>query len=136
VPHRFACPEAADCQAVLHDVRDDVDFGVSLDEPPPGLLHGRAVEVAEAAAEAREILVGQCLIAEEQHLIIEPRPMHGREGLGVERAKIDALHVRPEDTLHGPYAHEAGAFRRGVQLVVHLIAHEWERDPPDYVPSA
>ena len=48
------------------------------------------------------------------------------EGLGVERAKIDALDVRPEDGLHGLYAHEAGALRRGVLLVIHVIAHERE----------
>ena len=69
---------------------------MSVDEPPPGLLHRRLVEVAEAAAERDEILVGQLLIPEEQHLMVEPRPMDRGEGLGVERAQIDALDLRAE----------------------------------------
>ena len=76
-----------------------------LDEPLPGLLHGRLVEVAEAAAEGHQILVGQLLIPEEQHLIVEPRPMDRREGFGVERAQIDALHRRPEDGVRGSHVH-------------------------------
>ena len=72
-----------------------------LDEPPPGLLHGRLVEVAEAAAEGHQIVVGQRLIPEEQHLMVEPRPMDRREGVGVERAQIDALHLRPERGARG-----------------------------------
>ena len=72
-----------------------------LDEPPPGLLHRRLVEVAEAAAEGHQILVGQPLIPEEQHLVIEPRLMDRREGVGVERAQIDALNRRPDDGARG-----------------------------------
>jgi hypothetical protein len=64
------------------------------------------VEVAEAAAEGHQILVGQLLIPEEQHLIIEPRPMDRRERLVVERTQIDALDVRPEDGVRGLYAHD------------------------------
>src|SRR5206468_6776878 len=44
---------------------------------------------------------------EEQHLIIEPRPMDRREGVRVEGAEIDALNVRTEDGVRGDYAHEA-----------------------------
>ena len=77
-----------------------------LDEPLPGFLHGRFVEAAEPAAEGHQILVGQLLIPEEQHLIIEPRAMDRREGSGVERAQIDTLDRRPEDGLRGSYSHD------------------------------
>jgi hypothetical protein len=97
---------------------------VPLDKPPPGLLHGRVVEVAESTAEGREILVGQILISEEQHLIVEPCLMDCRKGLGIERAQIDALHGRSEDGIRGQHAHETGAPGRRVQAVIHCIAHQ------------
>ena len=58
---------------------------MTLDEAPPGLLHRRLIEVAEAAAERDQVGVGQLLIPEEQHLMIEPRPMNRGEQLVVER---------------------------------------------------
>jgi hypothetical protein len=51
VPDEFAGAEAADRSAILDYVRDDVDLGVTLDEPSAGLLYRRQIQLAEAPAE-------------------------------------------------------------------------------------
>ncbi len=76
-----------------------------LDKPLPGLLDGRLVEVAEVAAERDEILVGQRLTADEQHVIVEPRAMDRRKGPGVDSAQIDTLHLRPQCGARRLYTH-------------------------------
>ena len=110
MPHRLARAEAADRHAVLDDVRDDVDLRVAFDEPPAVLLHGRLVEIAEAAAECDQIVVAQLLIANEQHLMVEPRAMDRREAAVVERAQVDA----------GDFGAERGACWETVESMAHL----------------
>ena len=90
VPDGFAGAEAADGDAVLDHVRDDVDLRMAVDEPAPVLLDGRLVERAEAAAERGQVAVVELLIAEQHDGVIEPRPVDRREGGLVYRARVDA----------------------------------------------
>src|SRR2546421_2090027 len=78
---------------------------MSFDEPPPGLLHRCFVEVAEAAADGDEIVIGQLEIAEEQDLMVEPRLMDLSDRLVIERAQIDADHLCPERGVHWFHPH-------------------------------
>ena len=107
MPDGFARSEAADRDTVLQDVRHHVDLRMPLDEPPPGLLDRRLVEIAEAPAERHQIVVAQHLIPKEQHLMIEPRLMDRGKAVGVERAQVDALHLGAERGAGRPNAQEA-----------------------------
>src|SRR5207253_2520015 len=49
VPHRFTGAEAANGDAVLDHVGDDVDLGTAFNESPAVLLDGGVIERAEAA---------------------------------------------------------------------------------------
>src|SRR6185503_2042736 len=101
-----------------------VDFRMPGDEPLAALLHRRLVEVAEPAAEGDQLLVGQRLIPEEQHLIIEPGAVNRCEGTIVDRAQVDALHFRAERGVHRPDAEGAIAGWRWLNRgVVRAMAH-------------
>ena len=93
MPHGFPGTEAADRDAALDHVGDDVDFRVAVDEPPAILLHRRVVERAESTAEQDQILVGQPLPAKQQHLVIEPGPVDRGKDVRVDRPHIDLLHL-------------------------------------------
>jgi len=90
VPHRLAGSEAADGHAVLDHVRDDIDLRIALDEPAPGLLDGRPVELAEAPTEGDQVVVIEVLSAEQQHEVVEPGVMDGGEIGVVDPAQVDA----------------------------------------------
>src|SRR5205085_7421857 len=116
--------EAAYGYAVFHDVRDHVDFRMPLDKAPPGLLHRSLVEIAEAAAEGDQIVVGQRLLPEEQHLMIEPRPVHESKRVVVELAQVETLDLRSERGARGPDGQEAADLRghlcRAVCVTFHI----------------
>jgi phosphate-selective porin len=110
VPHGLARTKAADGDAVLQDVRHDVDFGEPLDEAPAVLLDGRLVERAEAAAERDQILISKLLIAEQHHSVIEPRLVDRGESASVDRTEIDSADLGAErgagrDDLNGANGH-------------------------------
>src|SRR5262245_55651458 len=79
VPHRLAGAEAADGDAVFDHVRDDVDFGMTFDEPSAVFLDRRLIERAESTAEGDQIGVAELLIAKQQHRVVEPRSIDLRE---------------------------------------------------------
>ena len=89
MPHGLACAEAADRLAVHLHIRDDIDFREALDEAPAILLHWRPVEIAEAAAEGDQILVGQVLSADQQYGMSVEGAKHGGEGRVVQLPEID-----------------------------------------------
>jgi sodium-dependent dicarboxylate transporter 2/3/5 len=90
MPDGFTGAEAADGDAVLDDVRDDVDLGIPVDEPAPVLLDRRLIECAEAAAERDQVGVGELLIAHQDDGVIEPRLIEGAERRIIDDAEIDA----------------------------------------------
>jgi sodium-dependent dicarboxylate transporter 2/3/5 len=96
MPDGFARAEAADGDAVLDDVRDDVDLGIAVDEPAAVLLDGRLIERPEAAAERDQIGVAQLLIAQQDDSVIEPRLVQSRERRVIDRRRIDAAHFGTE----------------------------------------
>lgn len=96
MPDGLTGAEAADRNAVLDDVRDDVDFRVPRDEALPVLLHRRNIEVAETTAERDQVIVGQGLIAKQQYLMVNPSLMKCREHRGVDPAQVDAAHFRAD----------------------------------------
>ena len=86
MPRRLARAETADRNAVrTHDVRDDVDLRIAVDESPSRLEHRGMIERAQAPAEGGERFVGELLISDEDDLMLEPRMVNGRE-LGVVQA--------------------------------------------------
>ena len=94
VPHGFTGTEAADRDAVLDDVRYDVDLGMSFDEASSVFLDRSVVERAEVAAERDQLIVGQPLVAEQQHGVVEPRAINLLENRVVNRPKIDTADLR------------------------------------------
>jgi sodium-dependent dicarboxylate transporter 2/3/5 len=90
VPDRFARAKAADGDAVLDDVRHDVELGKAVNEAAAVLLDRRLIEGAEPAAERDEVRVAKLLIAEEQNRVVQPRAVDLVEGPVVQRAQIDA----------------------------------------------
>src|SRR5262245_26960632 len=79
---------------MFDDVGDNVDFRVTLDETLPVFLDGRFVEIAEAAAESKEIFVGQRLITKQQDLMIEPGLVNDRKALRVDCANVEPIDAR------------------------------------------
>jgi hypothetical protein len=72
-PLGFACSERADRLALLVEhVGHDVDVGIAGRALSPALLVGRRIELAEAAAECQEIVVGEALAAEQQDAVVMP----------------------------------------------------------------
>jgi hypothetical protein len=65
VPDEFSGAEAADRDAVLQHVGDDVEFRFALDEAAAVLLHRGPVEWAKPAAVGDQVVVGQGLAAEQ-----------------------------------------------------------------------
>src|SRR6516225_3886383 len=51
MPRSFAGAEAADRFSIFDDIGDDIDFRMSLDKTPPGLLNWRPIELTKEAAE-------------------------------------------------------------------------------------
>jgi sodium-dependent dicarboxylate transporter 2/3/5 len=96
MPDRLAGTEAADGDAVLDDVRHDVDFGVAVNEAAAVFLDGRMIERPEAAAEVDQIRVAKLLVAEQQHGVVEPRPIDDVERVSVDGAQVDATYFRTE----------------------------------------
>ena len=94
VPHRFTGAEAANGDAVLDHVGDDVDLGTAFNESPAVLLDGGVIERAEAAAECDQVLVCEMLIAEQDDRVVEPRLVDGGKHALVDAAEIDAADVR------------------------------------------
>ena len=90
MPHGFAGAQAPDRLAVHPHIRYDVDFGDALDKAAAGFLHRRPVEIPEAAAEGDEILVAECLAADQQHRMVVPRLQHACEGRIPEVSEIDS----------------------------------------------
>ena len=86
--------EAPDRDAVLDHVGDDVDLRVAVDEALAVLLDGRVIERAEAAAERDQVVVGQPLAAEQQHLVIEPGAMDRGKRVGVDGAQVGSAAPR------------------------------------------
>ncbi len=87
--------------AVLNDVRDDVNFRMAFDEAAAGFLDRRPIEIAEPAAERDQIVVGQFLAAEQDHQMIEPSLVdRGKFRIG-DPAKINASNL-------GSKGHSAG----------------------------
>jgi phosphate-selective porin len=115
VPYRFARAKAADRDAVLHDIRHDVDLGVALDKTASVLLDGCVVERAEPAAERDQVRVGKMLITKQDDRVIEPRPGDDIEADLVDRSKID-----PPDF---------GAERRAGRDDVDTGAHDHDQPP-------
>ena len=96
VPDRLAGAEAADGDAVLDDVRHDVDFRKALDKPPAVLLNWRLIERSEAPAERDQVLIGQPLVAKQHDRVIEPRLIDGAERRLVDGTTIDAANFSAE----------------------------------------
>jgi solute carrier family 13 (sodium-dependent dicarboxylate transporter), member 2/3/5 len=94
VPHGFTRTEAAYSDAVLDDVRHDVDLGMPVDKASSIFLNRSLIERAEAAAEGDQLVVGQLLVAEQQHGVVEPRPVDVPETRVVYRTKIDIADFR------------------------------------------
>ena len=90
MPDRFAVAEATDGLAVHLDVGDDVNLRQALDEPAPGLLDGRPVEIAQAVAERDQFMVGEPLIAHQHHGVIVPGLHDARERRFVKTPEVDA----------------------------------------------
>jgi len=94
MPHGFACPEASDRDAVLDHVRHDVDLGMPLHEASAVFLDRSLIERAEAAAESDQLVVGQSLLAEQQHGVVEPGAINLRESRVIYETQIDAADFR------------------------------------------
>jgi sodium-dependent dicarboxylate transporter 2/3/5 len=108
VPDGLAGAEAADGDAILDDVRHDVDFRTPLDETPAVLLDGRLVECAETPAEADQVGVGEPLVAEQDDGVIEPRLVDGGKRGFVNRPQIDAADFGAERGAGRDYVNGAG----------------------------
>ena len=67
-----------------------------LHEALPRLLDRGLVELAKTPAERHQILIAERLVAKQEDLMFEPRPMDRGKQLVVERSQIDALHFGAE----------------------------------------
>ena len=73
VPDGLARAERADRRAfVVEHVRDDVDVRIAFGRLAAVLLDRRRIELAEAAREGQQVVVGQLLVAEEQGAVAIP----------------------------------------------------------------
>jgi hypothetical protein len=90
MPDGFAGSQAADRFAVHHHIGHDIDLGQAFDEPAARFLHRRPVEIAEAAAEADQVLVAQRLAAHQDHLMLVPGALERGKLRLVERFQVDA----------------------------------------------
>src|SRR3954469_14565355 len=79
-----------------------------VDEASARLLHGRLIQMAEAAAERGEVIIGQALIPEQQNLMVEPPGVECRKDIVVDRAQVDALDFSAERGAAWNDAHRAG----------------------------
>jgi solute carrier family 13 (sodium-dependent dicarboxylate transporter), member 2/3/5 len=93
VPHGFTRTEAADRDAVFDDVRHDIDLGTAFDEASSVFLDGSLIECAEPAAEGNQLIIGQLLVAEQQHGVVEPRAINLRENRVADRTEIDTTNL-------------------------------------------
>jgi solute carrier family 13 (sodium-dependent dicarboxylate transporter), member 2/3/5 len=96
VPHGLAGAEAADGDAVFDDVRDDVNLGMTFDEPAAILLDRRLVERAESTAEGDQVGVAELLVAKQQHRVVEPRAIDLGERRVSYRSEVDTADFRAE----------------------------------------
>src|SRR5262249_6354939 len=90
VPDRLTRTKAANRDAVLDDVGDDVDFGAAFDEAAAVFLDRRLIELTELPAERHEVVVAQLLPADEDDLVGEPATVERLEGRRIQRTQIHA----------------------------------------------
>jgi hypothetical protein len=74
---------------------------MSFDEASSVFLDRSVVERAEVAAERDQLIVGQPLVAEQQHGVVEPRAINLLENRVVNRPKIDTADLRAKRALVG-----------------------------------
>jgi len=72
VPHRLAIAEISDRLAVFDNIRDDVEFGVILEERLAIGIGARRVELTEILAEGDQLRIGEFLIVEDDDLPLAP----------------------------------------------------------------
>ena len=75
MPNGFTVAKAADWLAILDHIGYHIYLGQAFDEAAPDLLDGRQVEVAKTAAEADQLGIGQFLVPNQQHQIVQPGAM-------------------------------------------------------------
>jgi sodium-dependent dicarboxylate transporter 2/3/5 len=96
MPHGLARAEAADGDAVFDHVRDDVDLGMTFDEPAAVFLDRRVVQRAESTAESDQVVVTELLVAKQQDRVVEPRAIDLREHRVIDRSEVDTADFRAE----------------------------------------
>ena len=96
VPNGFAAAEAADGPSVRsNDIRDDIDLGLVGDGGPAVFHDRRQIQLAETAAEGKQVVVRQLLPAEKKCRVIEPSRIN-RVELAVRQAReIYSRNLRP-----------------------------------------
>ena len=93
MPAGFAAAETANRFSIFDHVRDDIEFRMTLHKAASALLDRRKVELAKAAAEGNQIIVGQLLPSKQQDLMIEPRLVNGFELIRVNSSDVNALNL-------------------------------------------
>jgi hypothetical protein len=63
---------------------------MAFDRSPSVLLHGRQIQIAEAAAECDQVAIAQLRMPHEQHLMVEPGTVDRVECRGVDGTQVDA----------------------------------------------
>jgi hypothetical protein len=83
--------QAADRHAAFLDVGDHVHLGMVGEERPAERVRPGRIELAEVAAEREDLRVGELLVPEAQHEMLEPRGADLSENLRRDRPRgIDA----------------------------------------------
>ena len=75
MPQALAVAERSDRRPVLDHVRDHEHLGEPLDERLAVSGDRRQIELTEPAAEGDHLRVGDGLIPEPQHLVVQPGPV-------------------------------------------------------------
>ena len=96
VPRCFTGAQTADGFAIHNHVRDYIDFRISFDKAPSGFLNRGPVEVAKAAAETDQVVIGELLAPEQQHGVVVPCLMNRGEIGGRNGTQIDAANLGPQ----------------------------------------
>src|SRR5262249_48837944 len=72
VPHRLAIAEISDRLAVFDHIRDDVEFGVTLEKRLAIGIGPRRVELTKILAEGDQLRIGEFLIVEDDDQPLAP----------------------------------------------------------------
>jgi hypothetical protein len=72
VPHRLAIAEIPDGLAAFDNIRDDVEFGVILEERLAIGIGTRRVELAKILAEGDQLRIRKCLVVEDDDQSLAP----------------------------------------------------------------